>query len=114
MVAIITDFYEEARDRRMEDDEFSQWAQDEFCGTGDHEDFYRGKGLWNCPATPTDAGTSGEAYQALCGRWTVKPVPDVGGPRRWDSDEKEVEPEPKKTDLSLITVTKRASDRNKA
>ena len=90
MIAIVTDFYEEARDTlRAYEQDFS-WIQNAFSSNNKYEDFYRGKGLWNEPVTESATGAIGEVLQALRGTWKVKPVPVGCGPRKWDADQKEV------------------------
>ena len=90
MIAIVTDFYEEARDTlRAYEQDFS-WIQHAFSSNSKYEDFYRGKGLWNEPVTESATGAVGEVLQALRGTWKVKPVPIGCGPRKWDAEQKEV------------------------
>eukprot|EP01043_Picozoa_sp_COSAG02_P038591 COSAG02_NODE_2987_length_7613_cov_13.554565_1_plen_1662_part_00 len=90
MIAIVTDFYEEARDTLRKYEVDYTWIQNTFSGNDKYEDFYRGKGLWNEPAKENATGAIGEALQALRGTWTVKPVPVGYGPRKWDAETKEV------------------------
>jgi hypothetical protein len=91
MIAIVTDFYEEARDTMRSYEIDYTWIQDIFCGAYHYDDFYRGKGLWNEPVSENVTGSIGEAIQALRGSWRVKPIPMGCGPRKWNSVTKEVQ-----------------------
>lgn len=90
--AIITDYYEEARDAQKAYTADREWIQDRFSGAGsqgDYEDFYRGKGLWNEPVSESMTGAAGDAWNSLRKKWSVKPIPVGAGPKKWDTDKKD-------------------------
>ena len=70
----------------------TQWIREQFSGKRQYEDFYRGKGVWNEPATDTMTGPIGQAWKSLRGHWLVKPTPVGCGPRKWNANEEKVEP----------------------
>lgn len=92
LIAIITDYYEEARDSEKAWKADREWIQNVFSSRDEYEDFYRGKGLWNEPATEQLTGLLGQAWNSLRGKWSVKPIPIGCGPRRWaPSEDAEIE-----------------------
>ena len=93
MIAIVTDYYEKARDKQQAWEADTQWIREQFSGKRQYEDFYRGKGLWNEPVYDTPmTGPIGQAWKSLRGHWLVKPIPVGCGPRKWNANEEKVEP----------------------
>eukprot|EP01043_Picozoa_sp_COSAG02_P011947 COSAG02_NODE_449_length_22094_cov_4.917027_15_plen_1590_part_00 len=91
MVAIVTDFYEKARNEERAWNMDTRWIQATFSGKTQYEDFYRGKGLWNEPVAESILGPIGELWSTLRGHWVVKPIPIGCGPRKWNAIEEKVE-----------------------
>ena len=91
MIAIITDYYEDARSADHARKADTEWVRETFSSQDEYEDYYRGKGLWNEPVTDSILG-AGDAWSSLHGTWNVKPIPKGCGPRKWDRGSREVQP----------------------